>query len=107
MTAKDFAQMLDCNLAESIHNELLQTSSNKGDNLYVATVDDYIQVMAYHQFLRVALGVMALSNKNSSFDVFIVVLIEPVTLLCYKMIFLTCSVGNNFALVFLILRVSQ
>jgi hypothetical protein len=60
MTAEEFAQMPNCNLAESIHNKWLQASGNKGGDLYVATVDDYIraflQVMAYHQFLKGGAG---------------------------------------------------
>ena len=42
MTAEEFAQMPNCNMAESIHNKWFQTSNNKGDNLYVPTVNDYI-----------------------------------------------------------------
>ena len=53
MTAEEFAQMPNCNLAESIRIKWLQASGNKGGDLYV---DDYIQaflqVMAYHQFLK-------------------------------------------------------
>ena len=56
MSESDFAQMPSCNLAESVHNKWLQASSNKGGDLYVATVDDYIraflQVVAYYQFLK-------------------------------------------------------
>jgi hypothetical protein len=54
MIAKEFAQMLNCNLAKSIHNKWLQASSNKDGDLYVATVDDYI--VAYHQFLNGGVG---------------------------------------------------
>jgi hypothetical protein len=39
MTAEEFAQMPNCSLAEFIHNKWLQASGNKGDDLYVATVD--------------------------------------------------------------------
>ena len=60
MTAEEFAQMPNCNLAESIHNKWLQASGNKGGDLYTATVDDYIraflQVVAYHQFLKGGVG---------------------------------------------------
>ena len=56
MTPEEFAEMPSCNLAESIHNKWLQASGNKGGDLYVATVDDYIQaflqVVAYYQFLK-------------------------------------------------------
>ena len=55
MTIEEFAQMPNCNLAKSIHNKWLQASGNKGGDLYVATVDDYIraflQIVGYHQFL--------------------------------------------------------
>jgi hypothetical protein len=55
MTAEEFAQMRSYNLAKFIHKKWLQTSNNKGDDLYVANVDDciraFLQVMAYHQFL--------------------------------------------------------
>jgi hypothetical protein len=60
MTADEFAEMSNCNLAESIHNKWLQASGNKGGDLYVATVDDYVrsflQVVAYHQFLKGGAG---------------------------------------------------
>jgi hypothetical protein len=42
MTAEEFVQMPNCNLVESIHNKWLQASGNKGGDLYVAIVDDYI-----------------------------------------------------------------
>ncbi len=46
--------MPSCNLAESIHNKWLQASGNKGGDLYVAAVDDYVraflQVVGYHDF---------------------------------------------------------
>ena len=48
------------NLVESVHNKWLQASGNKGGDLYVATVDDYIraflQVVAYYQFLKCGIG---------------------------------------------------
>jgi hypothetical protein len=60
MTAEEFAQMPNCNLVESIHNKWLQASGNKGGDLYVATMDDYIrvflQIVAYHQFLKGGAG---------------------------------------------------
>jgi hypothetical protein len=60
MTAEEFAQMSNCNVAESIHNKWLQMSNNKGDNLYVATVDEYnrafLQIVTYHQFLKGGVG---------------------------------------------------
>ena len=52
--------MPSCNLAETVHNKWLQASGNKGGDLYVATVDDYIraflQVVAYYQFLKGGIG---------------------------------------------------
>jgi hypothetical protein len=60
MTAEEFAQMPNCNLAEFIHNKWLQASDSKGGDLYVAIVDDYIRafllVVAYHQFLKGGAG---------------------------------------------------
>jgi hypothetical protein len=60
MTAEKFAQMPNCNFAEFIRNKWLQASNHKGGDLYVATVDDYIQaflqVVAYHQFLKGGVG---------------------------------------------------
>jgi hypothetical protein len=51
-TAKEFAQMSNCNIAESIHKKWLEASDNKDGDLYVATIDNYIraflQVVAYH-----------------------------------------------------------
>src|SRR5579875_60245 len=56
MSEEEFAEMPSCNLAESVHNKWLQASGNKGGDLYMATIDDYIraflQVVAYYQFLR-------------------------------------------------------
>jgi hypothetical protein len=52
--------MSSCNLAESVHNKWLQASGNKGGDLYVATVDDFIraflEVVAYYQFLKGGIG---------------------------------------------------
>jgi hypothetical protein len=52
--------MPSCNLAESVHNKWLQASDNNGEDLYVATVDDFIraflQVVAYYQFLKGGIG---------------------------------------------------
>jgi hypothetical protein len=48
--------MPSCNLGEIIHNKWLQQSSNRGNNLYVATVDDFVralmQVSRYYQYLK-------------------------------------------------------
>ena len=52
--------MPSCNLAESVHNKWLQASGNRCNDLYTATVDDYIrafmQVVAYYQFLKGDVG---------------------------------------------------
>jgi hypothetical protein len=48
--------MLSCNLAETVHNKWLQQSSNRGNDLYVATVDDFVralmQVSRYYQYFK-------------------------------------------------------
>jgi hypothetical protein len=44
------------NLAETVHNKWLQQSGNRGNNLYVTIVDDFVralmQVSWYYQFLK-------------------------------------------------------
>ena len=56
MSTDELVEMPSCNLAETVYNKWLQASGNKGGDLYVATVDDYIraflQVVAYYQFLK-------------------------------------------------------
>lgn len=48
--------MPSCNLVESIHNKWKQQSSDRGSDLFVATVDDFVrafmQCVAYYQFLK-------------------------------------------------------
>ena len=48
--------MQSYNLVETVHNKWLQASGNKGSDVYVAAVDDYIQaflqVIAYYQYLK-------------------------------------------------------
>jgi hypothetical protein len=48
--------MLSCNLAETVYNKWLQQSGNWGNDLYVATVDDFVrvlmQVSRYYQYLK-------------------------------------------------------
>ena len=48
--------MPSCNLAETVHNKWLQQSRNRGNDLYVATVDDlvraFMQMVRYYQFLK-------------------------------------------------------
>ena len=52
----DLAEMPSCNLVESIHNKWLQQSGNRGNDLYVATVDDlvraFMQMVRYYEFLK-------------------------------------------------------
>jgi len=49
-------EMPSCNLAETVHNKWLQQSGKRRNDLYVATVDDYVraftQVVAYYQFSK-------------------------------------------------------
>jgi hypothetical protein len=48
--------MPSCNLAESIHNKWKQQSGDRGNDLYVATVDDFVrafmQCSTYSQFMK-------------------------------------------------------
>jgi hypothetical protein len=50
------AEMPPYNLVESIHNKCKQQSGDRGSDLYVATVDDFVrafmQCSAYYQFLK-------------------------------------------------------
>ena len=50
------AEMPSCNLAKIVHNKWLQQSGKRGNDLYVATVDDMVracmQVVAYYGFLK-------------------------------------------------------
>jgi hypothetical protein len=56
LTDNELAQVPSCNLAETVHNKWLQQSGNRGNDLYVATVDDYVrafmQMVRYYQFLK-------------------------------------------------------
>ena len=56
LSEADLAEMPSCNLAESVHNKWLQQSGNRGNDLYVATVDDlvraFMQMVRYYQFLK-------------------------------------------------------
>jgi hypothetical protein len=56
LTESKLAEMPSCNLAETKHNAWLQESSNRGNDFYVASVDDFvkalIQVSRYYQFLK-------------------------------------------------------
>jgi hypothetical protein len=55
-TKSELAKMPSCNLVETKHNAWLQQSGNRGNDLYVATVNDFvralIQVSRYYQFLK-------------------------------------------------------
>ena len=48
--------MPSCNLGKTVHNKWLQKSSNRGNDLYVAIVDDlvraFMQIVRYYQFLK-------------------------------------------------------
>ena len=60
--------MSSYNLAKMVHNKWLQASRNKGGDLYVAAVDDYIQVflqvVAYYQYLKGGVGGMDPSREE-------------------------------------------
>ena len=68
LTPNELAEMPSCNLAETVHNKWLQASGNKGGDLYVAAVDDYIraflQVVAYYQYLKGGVGGMGPSREE-------------------------------------------
>ena len=52
MSEAELAEMPSCNLAETVHNKWLQQSSNCGNDLYVATMDDlvreFMQMVRYY-----------------------------------------------------------
>jgi hypothetical protein len=56
LTESELAEIPSCNLAETKHNAWVQESGNRGNDLYVASVDDFvralIQVSRYNQFLK-------------------------------------------------------
>ena len=55
LSTNELAEMPSCNLAKTVHSKWLQASGNKGGDLNVATVDDYIRaflLVAYYQFLK-------------------------------------------------------
>ena len=56
LTEDELAEMPSCNLAESIHNKWKQQSGDRGSDLFVATVDDFVrsfmQSVAYYQYLK-------------------------------------------------------
>ena len=42
LTPNELAEMPSYNLVETVHNKWLQAFGNKGGDLYIAAVDDYI-----------------------------------------------------------------
>ena len=56
LSLEEMADMPSCNLAETVHNKWKQQSGNRGDDLYVATVDDFIrafmQATNYRAYLK-------------------------------------------------------
>ena len=64
----ELAQMPSCNLVETVHNKWLQAFGNKRDDLYVAIVDNYIQVVlqvvAYYHYLKDGVGGMGPSREE-------------------------------------------
>jgi hypothetical protein len=56
LSEAELAEMPSCNLAESIHNKWKHQSGDRGNDLYVATVDDFVrafmQCSAYSQILK-------------------------------------------------------
>jgi len=56
LTEGELLEMPSCNLAETVHNKWLQQSGKRRNDLYVATVDDYVraftQVVSYYQFSK-------------------------------------------------------
>ena len=68
LTPDELAEMLSCNLAETVHNKWLQASGNKGGDLYIAAMDDYIraflQVVAYYQYFKGGIGGMGPSIEE-------------------------------------------
>jgi hypothetical protein len=56
LTESELVEMPSCNLAKAKQNAWLHESGNRGNDLYVATIDDFfkalIQVSKYYQFLK-------------------------------------------------------
>jgi hypothetical protein len=56
LTESELAEIPSCDLAKMVHNKRLQQSGNRGTDLYVVTVDDFvravIQVVRYYQYLN-------------------------------------------------------
>ena len=55
LTPEELADIPTCNLAETIHNRWLQSSGNRGSDLFVATTDDwaraFMQMTNYRSYL--------------------------------------------------------
>ena len=45
LTESELAEMLSCNLVEIKYNAWLQESSNQGNDLYVASVDNFVRAL--------------------------------------------------------------
>lgn len=60
--------MSSCNPTEIVHNKWLQSLGNRGNDLYIATIDDYIrafmQVVVYYQFLKGDIGCISPSKEE-------------------------------------------
>lgn len=56
LSEDELAEMSSCNLRESFHNKWKQQSGNRGLDLYVPTMDDFVrsfmQCVAYYQHLK-------------------------------------------------------
>ena len=67
MSPIELAEMLSCNLAKILHNKWLHASGNKGRNLYIPALDDYIrafqQVVMYYQYLKGGIGGLGSSKE--------------------------------------------
>jgi hypothetical protein len=64
----ELAEMPSCNLVETGHNNWLQQSSNRRNDLYVATMDDFVralmQVSWYYQYFKGELAVTKLVKEE-------------------------------------------
>jgi hypothetical protein len=64
----ELADMPSCNLVEIVHNKWLQQLGNRGNDLYVATVDDFVkglmQVSRYYQYLKGELARTGLGKEE-------------------------------------------
>ena len=69
----ELAKMSLCNLAQIVHNKWLQQSYNRGNDLYVAIVDNlvraFMQMVRYYQFLKGEHAGMRLGKEELLFRV--------------------------------------